>query len=222
MALVSNALVTIEMLRSYIDREMTGNNTGTLSDDNLALWINMCTAGAERTCQRWLGVRTATVETHPSGHVVGLSTCMCDAPGAYPIRSITSLVLAHKDGSSETVPALSQGGSSGWHAYASDLHAGLIYVDGVSPSASDMWQVTGTFGLLPVTNGALDADATVDEHNAYDELSSAILAWAAQKAAFPVADDARVSLDAMTMVNENNDIPKRVWQVLVHYRRISL
>ena len=218
MSLIPGALTTIAALRLYLDRHRTEVQTGTLSDGDLEVWINCCSASAEIYCKRWIAARSATVYVPYTGDVIALSGP--GAPdGAFPIRSVTSVVLEHRDGTSET---LDQSDVTGWSALHLDQRKGLIQQHGFCGTTRDEWAVTGEFGLLPLTGGALDATATATEARDYATIAQAVTLWCARSAAVRIGGQQSISFDMARLAVDNADIPSQVRALLDPFTRPSL
>lgn len=221
MALNPVALTTIAALRLYLDRHRTEVSTGTLSDADLTVWINACSAAVEAHCDRWLAARTETVYVPFDGSLIDLSGPLC-ADGAYPVRSLTSLSLLHVGGTSDVIGQVDTATGGGWYANAHDLRMGFIHQRGVAAVATDVWALTGTFGLLPVTGGALDSGATSTEARDYATINQAVTLWCARRATQRIPGQQSLSLDQMRLQLDTSPIPDEVSFLLERYRRPSL
>lgn len=218
------ALTSIADLRLFLDRDYSGSTRGTLSDLQLSSLINRVSAECEMYCHRWLVQRTTEVTVPARGQLPGIISLSGPRgiDGAYPIQDITSIALEHRDGSVKNVAESRSLSTSGWYSSAHDKLIGIIRLDGVDVEQTDTWYIDGTFGVVPVTNGALAEDATTQETTDYNMLSRAALLWCAKASSVRNPDESSVQMNMYRMSISTNDCPYEVREILTHFRRIPV
>lgn len=215
MALNTDALTTVEALRTHLQAQRTDSTTGRYSNDLLESLINQVSSRIGRYVGRRLKA-PASDETHTLDGD-GTTTICCYRAGLWPIVSITSITNLD---SSETIPARASVANDGYVMGSDDKLAGIIRLDGyVTDRGIGTVQIVGRFGY-DATIGAVAGtiQEAIHHRQALDDLEMACLDWCGYYFQARVPSLETLTLDGVSMVVREQAVPTRVRAALDRFR----
>lgn len=214
MALHSEALTTVPVLRDYLTRHRTAQVSGTLSDDELERLINAASSAIGTYCARRLIVQSTDETAVIDGD--GTAEIRLIDYGYYPIVSITSITNYHTG----AIAARSNPDSTGYLLGVDEKLRGVIRLDGYSTD-SGMGTVTivGTWGYSEAVAGGTAGALQRAHRQGLTDLEQACLLWCAARFQNPVPGQQTVAVAGLTMSFNPRRVPTEVEGLLIPYRR---